>query len=99
MADRETALPEADDLTKTFSTSAGVLNRTSHGVEAVRGVSFALARGGSLGIVGESGSGKTTVARILMGLERPTAGVVRIDSVKLDASTRMGDPRARARGI
>ena len=38
----------------------------------MRGVSFALAREGSLGIVGESGSGKTTIAQMLVGLEAPT---------------------------
>ena len=39
-------------------------------------VSFTLPAGGSLAIVGESGSGKTTVARMLTGLERPTAGTI-----------------------
>ncbi|MDQ4215214.1 ABC transporter ATP-binding protein [Microbacterium capsulatum] len=41
---------------------------------AVQDVSFALHAGGSLGIVGESGSGKTTTARMIIGLERPSAG-------------------------
>ena len=43
-------------------------------VRAVNGVSFRVARGETLGIVGESGCGKTTVARLLLGLEEPTAG-------------------------
>jgi ABC-type glutathione transport system ATPase component len=43
---------------------------------AVDDVSFSLPEGGSLAIVGESGSGKTTVARMLTGLERPTAGTI-----------------------
>ncbi|MFE0603316.1 ABC transporter ATP-binding protein [Streptomyces sp. NPDC058892] len=57
---------------------------------AVDGVSFSLAPGASLAIVGESGSGKTTTARMLVGLERPDGGTVRLDG--RDRSTR---PRRR----
>src|SRR5262245_47857679 len=46
---------------------------------AVDDVSFEVADGGSLAIVGESGSGKTTIARMLVGLERPTAGTISFD--------------------
>ena len=44
--------------------------------EAVKGVSFSVGAGEIFGIVGESGSGKSTVAKVLMGLERAASGEV-----------------------
>ena len=43
---------------------------------AVADVGFRLLSGRSLAIVGESGAGKTTIARMLVGLERPTRGTI-----------------------
>ncbi|MEU7298014.1 ATP-binding cassette domain-containing protein, partial [Streptomyces exfoliatus] len=67
---------------------------------AVDGVSFSLAPGASLAIVGESGCGKTTTVRMLVGLERPDGGTVRLDG--RDRSARppgRAVRRARARGM
>ncbi|MEU5208231.1 dipeptide ABC transporter ATP-binding protein [Streptomyces sp. NPDC020742] len=71
-------LLEVRDLVKHFPLTRGVLFQKQIGaVKAVDGVSFDLHKGETLGIVGESGCGKSTVAKLLVALERPTAGRIR----------------------
>ncbi len=64
-------------------------------VQALRGVSFTLQAGHSLGIVGESGSGKSTLARLVMALDQPTAGRVLLDGRDLHTLPREELRRAR----
>ncbi|OEZ32756.1 dipeptide ABC transporter ATP-binding protein [Variovorax boronicumulans] len=93
-AQAETVAPPADGtplirvqgLSREFDLSAGWLVRTlarqpKKVLHAVDGVSFDIARGRTFGLVGESGSGKSTVARMIAGLTRPTAGTVHFDGI------------------
>ncbi|MER6156144.1 dipeptide ABC transporter ATP-binding protein [Streptomyces sp. NPDC001868] len=69
---------EVSGLVKHYPLTQGILFKKQVGaVKAVDGVDFALSPGETLGIVGESGCGKSTVAKMLVHLERPTAGSIR----------------------
>ena len=102
MAERNvTAAPtllEVEDLAKTFDVSkpwlARVLAREPRLLlRAVDGVSFRIARGHTFSLVGESGCGKSTVARLIVGLHRPTRGKVIFEGTDL---TRLQGRKATA---
>ncbi len=84
---------DAQHLTKVYGARRG-----GEPVRALNDVSVSLERGRTLGIVGESGCGKSTLARLLVGLEMPTSGDLRIDSRQIEAGGR-GAARALARRI
>ncbi|MCY4019385.1 MAG: heme ABC exporter ATP-binding protein CcmA [Chloroflexi bacterium] len=63
----ETPIIEVENLSKTF----GLL-------PVLRSVSFGVARGETVVLLGQNGSGKSTLLRLLAGLSKPTAGVIRI---------------------
>jgi oligopeptide transport system ATP-binding protein len=68
---------EVRQLVKHFPLTQGIVFQKQVGaVKAVDGVTFDLVHGETLGLVGESGCGKSTVAKLLMNLERASAGQV-----------------------
>jgi peptide/nickel transport system ATP-binding protein len=81
-------------LNKHFPVKNG-FGRTVDEVRAVDDVSFSIAKGEVYGLAGESGSGKSTIARMIMGLERPTSGDILIEGRNLGG----GMPSAEKRKL
>jgi oligopeptide/dipeptide ABC transporter ATP-binding protein len=71
-----TPLLEARGLTKHFPVGRGFLGGGGGVVRAVDDIAFAIEPGRTLGVVGESGCGKTTTAKLVLRLEKPTAGQI-----------------------
>ncbi len=77
----EPTLLEARSLAKSFYTKAGLFKKREF--KAVKGASFRVRKGKTLGVVGESGSGKTTVALLVARLHEATGGQVFFDGNNL----------------
>ena len=74
------ALVEVTEVSKSYARRTGLHTDLRKVVDSV---SFEISAGETLGLVGESGSGKTTVARMILGLIKPTQGTIRVDGVDL----------------
>lgn len=83
------ALLEVRDLVKTYQAKSGP-------VHAVKGISFSIKEGQSVGLVGESGCGKSTTSEILVRLMDATSGEILFDGqdiAKINAHKFIKDPR------
>jgi peptide/nickel transport system ATP-binding protein len=74
----EKLLLRVEGLSKRYAAMSGMFFGRSE-VTAVRGVDFSIAENEFVALVGESGSGKSTIAKLLVGLEEPSAGRILID--------------------
>jgi peptide/nickel transport system ATP-binding protein len=85
-------LIKVDHLTRTFDVSKPWLNRIierepKQYLRAVDDVTFEIKKGETLALVGESGSGKSTIAKMLVGLLKPSSGTVLFDGQPMQMNT------------
>jgi peptide/nickel transport system ATP-binding protein len=82
---------EMEGVTRDYAVG-GVFSRRRN-LQALRGVDLKVAKGETLGLVGESGCGKSTLSRMLLGIEEPSSGTVRIDGRPLGSFGRLDRAR------
>ncbi|MEV5301604.1 ABC transporter ATP-binding protein [Amycolatopsis methanolica] len=78
--------PAPDVLLAAENLRVSFRDRRGARIDAVAGVDLQVRRNEIVALVGQSGSGKTTLARTLLGLQKPTSGVVRYDGQPVPAS-------------
>ena len=80
------AAVEFRDVRLSYHASRGFLGLRRSRFDAVKRASFNVREGEILGIVGESGSGKTSIGRLIVGLERPSDGSIRVNGEECAAN-------------
>jgi peptide/nickel transport system ATP-binding protein len=81
-------LLDVSHLVKNYPVTTGaVLQRRVGWLSAVADVNFAIRSGETFGLVGESGCGKSTIGKLVVGLEKPTAGSINFQGKDLSKST------------
>lgn len=80
-------LLQVENLQRSYQLPRRQLWRKPETVAALQDISLDIHAGRSLGVVGESGSGKSTLARLVMALDQPTSGRIRLLGHDLSALT------------
>ena len=94
-----TPLLEVVDAVREYPVTAGaVLRRRVNSVKAVSSVNLYLNPGESLGLVGESGCGKTSLGKLIVGIEKPDSGQVKVSGKEI-FKMRGGDLRRSRRAV
>src|SRR5699024_4761373 len=92
--EKDNPVLQVKDLVTSFPIKGGVFKKKIGDIQAVSGISFNIYPGETMGLVGESGCGKSTVARTIIGLEKPESGHIYFEGQDL---TNISQDRKRTR--
>ncbi|MEK3987072.1 ABC transporter ATP-binding protein [Paenibacillus sp. FSL K6-3166] len=74
---------EVNKLSKSYPKAGGWFRKER--LEILNDIQFSIRKGECLGLIGESGSGKSTLSRIILGLDKPSKGEVKIEGIPVSS--------------